>query len=589
MISRRKIAGLFFVLLVVTTITAPLALTPRKTSADFNGIFAAGVGGLAGCAVGSLVGQLISQILSRLAQRLESINSVPTADSPTQKNTLKSAAELKKTTTKEYILDCVAWTINNIVIEQMTDAMLAWIRGGFHGNPTFATDYKQTFVDAADAAAAQFINDPSLNFLCSPFQLQIKIGLITRIRNDWRSKISCNLSGIVKNVDEFFNGDFSQGGWPGWFRVTTQPQNNPYGAFMIAQAELDQRMANAIGLKQNDLLQGKGFFSQTKCVEYAPLTEGQEGPPECTREEVVTPGSVVETQLNEQLNLPRGRLQVAKQLNEVLSAFFSQLILSLLSNDNGLLGDTSSIPRTPTTIPDLTDLIPPDDEIGGGQSCSAGVVLDSSGTPGAPVDITRNGTFFTATAQNPHLEISIPMDANRTYKRAVVDLDFTVGEWYSGNTDGDHQIFSLHRSEGTGAGQKFKWGENALGYISAAGPDKNLFRSGQSFNIDFNCAALKNRRTTVTLQEGQTYHVRYVYDTVSNTITTTLRAGNANGGVLASMNDTPTANVISSTHPQADGRAGNGFFIGFGNANASGNDVPSLGWHYANLHVVFEQ
>ena len=143
----------------------------------------------------------------------------------------------------------------------------------------------------------------------------------------------CRLSQVVGNMDAFFNGDFLAGGWDGWFQVATVPQNNPYGAMLDAQAGLSASIQNARGQAITMTGWGNGFLSRQKCDD--PVT----GPRTC---KTITPGSVIQEQLNGVLKIPAGRLTVADEINELFGALLGQLVSNVLSGAGGLLGLTDS-------------------------------------------------------------------------------------------------------------------------------------------------------------------------------------------------------------------------------------------------------
>ena len=215
--------------------------------------------------------------------------------------------------------------------------MTNWINSGFQGGPAFVTDLKGFLLDIADAETAYFIEGTALEALCSPWRLDIKIALAMRQATPFEREVRCTLSDIVANMDDFINGDFSQGGWAGWFELTTKPQNNPYGLYLIAASELDQRIAGAQQRETKLLDWGNGFLSYKKCHTIRAAGPVQPGAPVPVEEdcEIVTPGTVIEEQLNNVLYSGQRRIEVADEFNEMVSALLNQLLQRLFG---GLLG-----------------------------------------------------------------------------------------------------------------------------------------------------------------------------------------------------------------------------------------------------------
>lgn len=231
--------------------------------------------------------------------------------------------------TKDLTLDGIAWQLVNIAIKEMITSTTRWVNSGFQGSPAFVTDLNGYLLDIGDRVAGDFIWGSDLGFLCSPFQINIRSALDFQYNAPSRFQTQCRLSDAINNVETFFEGNTMQGGWDGWYAMTLTPENNPYGAFINAQAALDISIQNARGEKFELLKIGGLFQSKEKCETVA------EGPPHCT---IVTPGSVIQDQINRTLGLSYDRIVVADEINELFGALLSQLVNKTLSSAGGLLG-----------------------------------------------------------------------------------------------------------------------------------------------------------------------------------------------------------------------------------------------------------
>ncbi len=242
---------------------------------------------------------------------------------------------------KELYLDTLVWQLINMLLKQMVNDMTKWIKNGFKGEPAFMRDLDGFVKGIADNVAGSFIWGSDLNFLCSPFRLNVKLALEfqysqARSFGSAGAGAKCTLSGVVKNMDAFLKGDFLQGGWDGWYSVTTVPQNNPYGSMVLAQEELSARISNAQGQEISLLNWGKGMLSQKEC-KFKPTD--QEVPTDC---KIITPGTAIEAQLNSALDSGQKRIQVADELGEMFSALFASLALEALKGGiMALTGDES--------------------------------------------------------------------------------------------------------------------------------------------------------------------------------------------------------------------------------------------------------
>lgn len=214
--------------------------------------------------------------------------------------------------------DAIGYCITNVMIDHITRATVEWIRSGFEGNPAFIENPEQFFTDVADIEAGIFLEELSDGALCEQFDVDIKIGLIndhTRRygRNPYNSK--CTLSDIVENVEGFVEGNFEEGGWTGWFSLTQDPANNPYGSYLMAERQLSDRISYRNNLLTLDLTWGNGFLS---------FKDKETG-------EVTTPGKVIESQLNERLGSGTRRIEMADEFDEIVTELVNQLVKMALN------------------------------------------------------------------------------------------------------------------------------------------------------------------------------------------------------------------------------------------------------------------
>ena len=242
---------------------------------------------------------------------------------------------------QEGFLDCIARTIGKAVIAQMTNSIVNWINSGFNGQPSFVTNFDRFFTNVGDQAAGEFIRGTPLAFLCSPFQLQIRIAIAQSYARRSNAP-SCTLSTVIKNVNSFMSGNFSQGGWGGLIQFTTVPTNNPYGAYAYAQVGLATAQSNAIASANRNVTPG-GFISLQKCDGGTSSSGGGDPTSSSGKNcKVVTPGAIIEDSLKTTLQQPFLANQLAKSFDEIISALLNQLVtrtlysgLSSLSGTNG--------------------------------------------------------------------------------------------------------------------------------------------------------------------------------------------------------------------------------------------------------------
>lgn len=262
----------------------------------------------------------------------------------------------KATDTTNTFFSCLARTVARIALNQITNSVVNWINSGFgadggpgSGGPSFVTNPERFFTNLADKTAGEFIKGSSLSFLCSPFQLQIRIAIAKSYAQ--RNAYSCTLTGVTNNIRNFMNGSFSAGGWPAMLSYTTMPTNNPYGAFMYAEAGLSYSVQTAQGEQRRQLSLGNGFldFKQKKGCINTPIREDASanrsvteiGDPEGGASYEVcdivnaTPGSVIADAIGATESSTLDQLSLAKSFDEIISALITQLMTRTLQG--GLL------------------------------------------------------------------------------------------------------------------------------------------------------------------------------------------------------------------------------------------------------------
>lgn len=246
-----------------------------------------------------------------------------------------SAGSLGSLVTKEFALDTIAFSIAKMMLKQITASIVQWINSGFEGSPAFVTDLEGFLVDVADQAAGQFISGTELDFLCSPFELDVRVALAQQYQadRDFTPEVQCTLSDIGNNVEGFFD---SATAWDDWFELTQNTQNTPYGAYTKARAEMEARIVDAQGREITKLNWGDGTFSKELCE----LVEG-----EGTTQEncfINMPGKYISEQLTFELSTGQRTLIEADEINEIIGALFAQLAQQAITGISGILGLSQS-------------------------------------------------------------------------------------------------------------------------------------------------------------------------------------------------------------------------------------------------------
>lgn len=290
---------------------------------------------------------------------------------------------------KNFVLDKAATLLAKQILHQLTISVINWINTGFEGSPSFLTNPGAFFLDAADQVTGAFLatNGP-LSALCSPFAIDIRLSLALTQTSLSTQRYTCTVGRIIEaqkngpdvivngkvvrssnsSLNGFLKGDFNQGGWPAFVALTTEPQNNPYGAFLSAQGDLSARINARQNVIRADLQLGQGFMSWQDCKDIPGGTIDPEDPDQVREADALTgngrstsvrtknnkdgtqtyqtcetqtPGSVIAGTLQTSLNVPTVELELANDINAVINALMTKMISTMLEKGLGSLSGGS--------------------------------------------------------------------------------------------------------------------------------------------------------------------------------------------------------------------------------------------------------
>jgi hypothetical protein len=258
--------------------------------------------------------------------------------------------------TIDNVLNGIAWSLAKKILSEMTSSILNWVNSGFKGSPAFVTDMSKFLLDIADREMGEYLEKLGgpFSFVCAPFKLDVQIAVSiayesSRENAGMEMPGACTLSGALANLDKFISGTESfidAGGWETWFAVTANPaQYTPYGTLLTAKAQGNARLINARGEEIKLLEFGDGFLSAKICEEVDDESGGHE---ECG---ITTPGKVINEALTFQTSAGPRSLIEADEINEIISAVFSQLTQKAITGAMGLLGLSGGTGYTYTGVP----------------------------------------------------------------------------------------------------------------------------------------------------------------------------------------------------------------------------------------------
>lgn len=329
--------------------------------------FQGAVTDVVGCTAGQILGNIISSAVSSamssalgyVVEKVTNVVNVPVAESGQVLLNSKTQSSAQVGTTVGAFgigilalpsWDSIAYCVVNAMIEYVANSTIAWIQGGFEGNPSFVNNPEQFFKDLADVEASAFLKELAYGSLglniCEPFRAQM---VLTIARNHVSTQQGyggqggysrggfggggggggnvgyggCTLDDIKGNMENFLSGNFSNGGWDSWFQISQVDSNNPYATYFNLSAQLDGAISKKQNVASAELNWGRGFLSFRKCDEKT-AKELQSGCP------ITSPGAVIQGQLEKTLGLAKDRLVLAEKFDQVIAAVVNELINTAL-------------------------------------------------------------------------------------------------------------------------------------------------------------------------------------------------------------------------------------------------------------------
>jgi hypothetical protein len=243
-------------------------------------------------------------------------------------------------------LDKIVIMVARAIISDITDGVVKWINEGDDGKPAFIQDPESFFLNVGNTVASEYLLEVdriNSGRVCNIFTRDITNAITVKYYNP-RSNDPyfgrCDFRGITNDLRGFLDGDFSKGGWEGWFSLTTTPSNNPLGAVVEVEAELDKRIANAITSETKRSAWSRGILETSECELYDSNGNcAKRGPAR-------TPGFIIEGQLTKVFGTSITELELVDEFDELVGALVGRIgdILGerIFSKNRGLIDSVPS-------------------------------------------------------------------------------------------------------------------------------------------------------------------------------------------------------------------------------------------------------
>ncbi len=359
----KALAGLLLVAVVVPA--SFLVMPQRVVAAD------------ASCAAGIVAG-VVAYLFGKDVPALDKFN--------LSVNTNTSVSSYFSCVYTTVIVPMLKQMIRNI-LKQMTASVVSWINGGggnTSGSPSYVQNLSVTLRGVGDAAGLAFISQFGTALASSPFATSIQSALSSAYAEGtslagFFAANQCTLvtaTRTIADVNAFLAGNWSRGGTAAWLSLTTQAQNNPYTLYQAAQSQLRSNVAQVQMNRRQDLIQSGGFMSWcpegtssgkkaggVACFASSECTSGvcqadssgsgsgvctgganpksQCANPDGTPAQASTPGSVIMSYAQANINSGIGQLVSAQDLDDALGAIAGALLNQVIG-PTGLFGSTQS-------------------------------------------------------------------------------------------------------------------------------------------------------------------------------------------------------------------------------------------------------
>ena len=282
---------------------------------------------------------------------------------------VRGAVNTETTAQKQTIINILARIAIAALIRAFTNQVIGWIQQDGGENVGFVGDLQAQLRREADIEGANFLNNLAGVNLCGDIGAALKISL--RTPSNLQQKLGCTVTEIVANVNDFYQ-DFSKGGWPAFLKIGLEPQNNPYGAYLIALDAKVSAEASARDSLLQKFLAGSGFLGVgsklKRCVPIQPTGPGQPIGEECHYEEKITlPGKAISDEFGRLLHTDIDFLNAAREIDDaiiaVANALIGKMISSAVSFSRGDEGEREAGPGI--FDPELAELSPDVQELAG--------------------------------------------------------------------------------------------------------------------------------------------------------------------------------------------------------------------------------
>lgn len=292
-----------------------------STSFDYASASGNCMGRILGKYLKNLLGGYVQSAMTSAVSTVTSLFAVPIEQAPVSKIGYNQDEQTRRNSAQEVeqnLLKPLAICIGNELVQGMTKSTVKWINNGFKNpdgttGPAFVSNPKQFFTGIADREIGGLLSEMGL---CKPFDLKVRLAILSDYRDSYGYRSQCSLS----TIKDSFSGFGSSGdSLEEFFQLTQVPSNNYIGSYLMARNEASNRINYNQDINRLEVTLGNGFLDMKKCVAY------KTGTKVCDQWQNTTPGSEVQASLDRALNIQGQSINVANSFDDIVSALVSQL------------------------------------------------------------------------------------------------------------------------------------------------------------------------------------------------------------------------------------------------------------------------
>ena len=230
---------------------------------------------------------------------------------------------------KECILDGVSRKIAESGTAELGRQNLSAIMTGRNGNAQFVRNVSEELQRQGTIIVVDSLGEGNIGVLCPAFKTAVR-GAKARnyvvAQNRPNTAFACTLP--TAGQDSFWNT----------LAALREPQNNPYGAYLILDAQINRTLATNEYNQRERWMINNGFY------------DAVDNPDNPLGAQILTPGFIIAQSLQQIVGSGFRQLESANEIDQVVANLWGGLTTQLISDTRGLVGLSQSVNGQPSYL-----------------------------------------------------------------------------------------------------------------------------------------------------------------------------------------------------------------------------------------------